>query len=452
MKDTGHPVWQEMKALKARIGLTYQDIVNNLLDHANKVSSRERPPYHDEASLKKVFNSRVAKRPRLLYILIWGMAATEKEINQILATANYGTLRAMEIESLPLNARTGLPSDHEGGPIHSNRYRDRERGLNPKTERAYEKFKKARKQWNIRTPATIEKSGKEFDSSFPYDPNFILTLTAKAKVEIMKVAHGTTPPTVGLPHAMELAEEAHDVNPHCGEAFACLAWYAISFKKDWRSAQDLLDKAEKFSPHDPFIHNARAYFCITQKDLAGTLAAFDEGLALEPSSLPMQALRVEAYYFGGKPDEAVKAGIEFSKKSPNFLLGRTAAGFAYEVAGKHAEAIREHEAALEISKGASLYVGFLGYALATAGKAAAARKWLDELKQRSAEKFVPQYSIALINIALKNYDDAMSYLEEGYTEYDHWLSFARVDPHLNALRNSKRFQRLIDRFEFCDRA
>jgi tetratricopeptide (TPR) repeat protein len=349
-------------------------------------------------------------------------------------------------------ARTGAHFNPEGDSDQVTRYRTTERGLNPSNEKAYEKYRRARQKWNIRTPSTIEESGTDFKLSFQYDPNFILALTGKAKAEIMKVAHGATPPTVGLPYAMELAEQARDVNPHCGEAFACLAWYAISFQKDWRSAQDLLDKAEKFSPHDPFIHNARAYFCITQKDLAGTFAAFDEGLALEPSSLPMQALRVEAYYFGGKPNEAVKAGVEFSKKNPNFLLGRTAAGFANEVAGKHAEAIREHEAALEISKGASLYVGFLGYALATVGKVAAARKWLAELKQRSAKKFVPHYSIALINIALKNYDDAMSYLEEGYTEHDHWLSFARVDPHLNALRNSERFQRLIDRFRFCDRA
>src|SRR6185437_2965234 len=116
----------------------------------------------------------------------------------------------------------------------------------------------------------------------------------------------------------------------------------------------------------------------------------------------------------------------------------------YEQAEQHEKAIREHEAALELSDGASLYVGFLGYALATAGKGAAARKWLAELSQRSQKGFVPHYSLALINIALRNYDDAMSYLEEGYTEHDHWISFARVDPHLDALRSTKRFQRLIE--------
>jgi hypothetical protein len=68
------------------------------------------------------------------------------------------------------------------------------------------------------------------------------------------------------------------------------------------------------------------------------------------------------------------------------------------------------------------------------------RRLMEQLYIRHRKTFVPQYSLALLNIGLERCALQWFILEHRYTEHDDWLSFALVDPKLGPVRNTERFQ------------
>jgi transcriptional regulator with XRE-family HTH domain len=116
MQDKVERVGEELKRLLKRKGLTYEEVLQALHKHANKTLPYEPPPYQDRSALTRVFNERVPSRPRLLYVLIWGIAANQDAINSVLTLADYETLSNKEIERLPPDQRSTREQDVPKSP------------------------------------------------------------------------------------------------------------------------------------------------------------------------------------------------------------------------------------------------------------------------------------------------------------------------------------------------
>jgi hypothetical protein len=66
----------------------------------------------------------------------------------------------------------------------------------------------------------------------------------------------------------------------------------------------------------------------------------------------------------------------------------------------------------------------------------------------SATRYISQYDVALIHLALGEQEAALGWLERGYAERDHQMAFLKVDPRLDALRERREFGRLLERMRF----
>ena len=91
------------------------------------------------------------------------------------------------------------------------------------------------------------------------------------------------------------------------------------------------------------------------------------------------------------------------------------------------------------------YKGGLGHVYAVTGKKSEARTLLDELKQLSAQEYVPATSIALIYAGLGEKDQAFAWLEKGYEEHAFQLQWLKVEPRWDSLRSDPRFADLLRR-------
>jgi hypothetical protein len=58
---------------------------------------------------------------------------------------------------------------------------------------------------------------------------------------------------------------------------------------------------------------------------------------------------------------------------------------------------------------------------------------------------VSPYVIGELNVGLGANDQAFKWFEEAYHQRDNWLIFLKVDPRLDAIRSSARFQALLSR-------
>jgi len=110
------------------------------------------------------------------------------------------------------------------------------------------------------------------------------------------------------------------------------------------------------------------------------------------------------------------------------------------------EAIAESRKEYELSGGNVIPYG--AYALAKSGRRDEAQAVLQELLKLSATKYVPPYNIAIIYRALDMRDEALSWLEKAYEQRDPKMTFLKVEPKWNNLRNEPRFIDLMKRMKF----
>ena len=73
---------------------------------------------------------------------------------------------------------------------------------------------------------------------------------------------------------------------------------------------------------------------------------------------------------------------------------------------------------------------------------------LNELQKLSTEKYVPAYNFAITYNALGETEIALNYLEKAFAEKNVLMTFLKVDPKWNNLRNEPRFIDLMRRMNF----
>ncbi|HSQ24162.1 MAG TPA: hypothetical protein VLN44_07125, partial [Pyrinomonadaceae bacterium] len=73
---------------------------------------------------------------------------------------------------------------------------------------------------------------------------------------------------------------------------------------------------------------------------------------------------------------------------------------------------------------------------------------LDELKRTSEQEYLPAPSIALIYAGLGEKDQALAWLDKGYTERAFQMQWIKMEPRWDSLRSDPRFQELMRRMGF----
>jgi Flp pilus assembly protein TadD len=96
--------------------------------------------------------------------------------------------------------------------------------------------------------------------------------------------------------------------------------------------------------------------------------------------------------------------------------------------------------------GAGAYTkGGLGWVLARAGKREQAEALLHELEADSRKGYVSPVPFAMLHIGLGNVAAALDWAERAYDERRGWLAYFKVNPMLDPLRGSQRFQTLLEK-------
>ena len=119
-------------------------------------------------------------------------------------------------------------------------------------------------------------------------------------------------------------------------------------------------------------------------------------------------------------------------------------GQALERIGDLPGAIAEYEKATQLDDD-PLPLGLLGAAKAKADDRTGALSILDKLQEIAKQRYVADYSFALIHLALGQKDDAMKWLESSYAKHQPDLNWVRVDPDLRPLHGDARFEALAEK-------
>ena len=315
---------------------------------------------------------------------------------------------------------------------------------------AYTLYLKGRFAWNQRTSESLRQAIAEFDRALDKDRRFALAETGRADAYAALALLEYSPPTEAFPKAREAAERALALDPNLAEAHASLGLVRFQYDRDWAGAEASLRKALELNPNYPPAHQ---YFA----DYLKAMGRFDEALdemrragELDPLSLAIATGVGHVLYLSRQFDRAIEQYRKATTLDPTFVQAHLWFGRPYLQKGMYDEAIQELKQAVELSGGSTISLAVLGHAYASAGRPAEAREILAKLLDRSRERYLPSYWIALLYTGLGDEPEAMRWLDRAYDERSSWLVWIKVEPRFDRLRANPAFVSLLRRMGLAE--
>jgi len=311
---------------------------------------------------------------------------------------------------------------------------------------AYQLYLRGRFFWNKRTGQNLNKAADYFNQAIAADPNYTLAYVGLADSYVLMPFYGAGTPQDCYPKAKAAAEKALQLDDTLAEAHTSRAQIFCYYDLDFVRAAREYQRAIELNPNYPTAHQWYGSSALT------ALGRFDEAIAevkraiaLDPLSLVINADLGNSYYRARRYDEAIKQLRKTVDLDPGFYYAHWNLGSALAANGDLAGAIEEYEKARSLNDDPSM-LGLLGNAYAAAGKKAEAIKIHDELEALSKQRYVSDYSFAIVNLGLGYRDEALRRLQRSYQDRaGDSLRFIRVDPLLDPLRLDPRFEALAEK-------
>ena len=235
------------------------------------------------------------------------------------------------------------------------------------------------------------------------------------------------------------------LNDALAEAHTSLADIKVDYDWDWPGAEQEFKRAIELNPDYPTAHQWYAEFLSEMGRHREALAESQRAQKLDPNSPIISAGIGKILFESGQNDAAVGPLKKTINLAPNFAHAHSYLGKVYLRKQMFPEAVVEFEKAAGLSERIADYLGGLGHVYARAGRAADARKVLDELKERAKTRYISWRDVAVICAGLGDKDQAFASLDKAYELRDSGIVFIKVDPLFDPLRDDPRIQDLLRR-------
>ena len=317
---------------------------------------------------------------------------------------------------------------------------------------AYQLYLKGRFFWNKRTRDGFQKGVDYFQQAVEKDPSYALAYAGLADSYALLGAalYGAAPSREAMPKAKAAAAKALELDESLANAHAALG-YASMVVWDWPVAEKEFGRALELNPGYATAHQWFSIFLsVVGRHEEGVTEA-KRAQELDPLSPIISAGLGIRYYFARQPDEAVKQLRKTLELEPNFGVAHEYLGRVYIQRKMYQEAVAEFQTAKDLIKGNPMTLAGLGAAWALSGKRDEALSMLEELNSLRERQYIQLYLDAWIHLGLGESDKAILLLERAYEAGEAWVTFFKVDPVLDLLRDDPRFQSLLRRMNFPSR-
>ncbi len=293
-------------------------------------------------------------------------------------------------------------------------------------------------QWTIRGWL---KAIECFSKAVQRDPGYALAYCGIADAEYM-ASNLYSPPLERMAKAKIAATRALELDDSLAEAHTSIALVQGFFDWNWARSEASFRRAIELNPR-----SSAAYLWYGR--LLATMGRFDESIdtlrrsqKLDPLSAAVNAEVGRALYYARRFDEGIEQLRETLELDPNFWPAHLFLGWIYEQQGYFTEAIAILGHSSELDDNPRTRAS-LGVAYAFAGKETEAEKILISLREESEKRYVSDYYIAAIYVALGDNTRALRYFEKAYADRSEGLVWLRVDPRFDSIRADKRFDAFI---------
>jgi TolB-like protein/Flp pilus assembly protein TadD len=314
---------------------------------------------------------------------------------------------------------------------------------------AHELYLKGRYFWNRRTGANLQKAVGYFERAIEKDPKYALAYSGLADCHVLLPVYPElgSYPRDEMPKALAAAHKAVALDDTLAEAHTSLG-RALASDLQFSAATSEFKRAIELNPSYATAHQWFGECLQSQGRMEEGLAELKRAQEVDPLSLVNNALVGFALDTVGQSNEAIAQLRRTIELDPSFSNSHAMLGNVLEHKGQLEEAIVEYEKSSSLTAD-PISVGQLARAYFLGGRKAEAQQLWDKLKALSERQYVPAYSLALVQLAFGNNDEAIRLLEKSYEDHAPFdsadLGWILVDHRLDSLRGDPTFKNLIKR-------
>src|SRR6195256_5425771 len=315
---------------------------------------------------------------------------------------------------------------------------------------AHELYLKGRYFWNRRTGANLQKAADYFEQAIEKDPKYALAYSGLADCHVLLPAYAElgSNPRDEMPKALAAARKAVELDDTLGEAHTSLA-RALASDLQLPDAISEFKRAIELNPNYATAHQWFGECLQSQGHLEAALVELKRAQELDPLSLIINSVLGFALDTVGKSDEAIAQLHKTIEIDPNFVNAIGQLGNGLENRGRLKEAIVEYEKCAKATGSDPIDLANLAAAYFLADRKQEAQQLWNRLKSLSERQYVPAYSMAVVQLAFGNKDEAIRLLEKSYEDRAPFdsadLGWILVDHRLDSLRSDPGFKKLITR-------
>ena len=268
--------------------------------------------------------------------------------------------------------------------------------------------------WNKRTGPDLQKAIGYFKRAIEKDPTYALAHAGLADAYVLLPGFGAASPQESLPLAKAAAQKALELDDTLAEAHSSLALVLICYDFDLAGSMKEFERAIQLNPNYATAHQ---WFGNQTLLLSGDFdRAITEGkraVELDPLSLIINADLGIDYLVARRYNEAIEQFHKTIEIDPRFYYAHWTLGEALEMKGQLPEALKEYKKAAELDNDTAM-LGFIAKINAKMGRRDEALKILAQLQQLASQRYVSDYTFALVHLALGENEEAIAWLERAY--------------------------------------
>ncbi len=284
-----------------------------------------------------------------------------------------------------------------------------------------------------------------FEKAIEIDPGYALAYAGVSDAYRSLALSAEYPPKETLEKSITAAKKAIELDDKLPEGHVTLAIATFWYARDWPTTETELRTALELDPNSAIGHIYYAHFLSNMGRHAEAVKEAGKARAIDPVSPFVSALEGLFLMQAGRPDEAIAQYTKASEIDPNFWMPHLFAARAFIDKNMFHEAEISAHRATELAPAQSISMGYESYAAAKLGNREKARTLLEELLQRSDQKYVPPYHVAIAYMGLGDREKTLTWLEKGVAENDTKVIFLKVERIWDEIRSEPRFIKLIER-------
>ncbi len=309
---------------------------------------------------------------------------------------------------------------------------------------AYAAYLESRHHFIKGTPSSLFESRRCLETAIQLDPAFAAAHDALGELYWYMGFYGALVPKDAFLKASWETLRALELDDSLAEAHALLALLHKELDYDWTKVRREFDRAFERDPRSPTVRLRHAYGeLLAFGRLAEAAAEIRAVLENDPLSAFARWWLAVMLFLAGDARSAVEEIDRLLAIEPQYPPAHMILGAVRLMLGDAAGAVAACEHAVECGGGAPWLQGWLGQALACAGRRAEAAALRERLVALSGSAYVPPTAVAWISLALGDLDDGFKRMEDAIDVRDPLIMPIRSYPFLEPIRRDGRYSALL---------